>query len=125
MRLFNRQVFNGTAYNGTEQFTDSSFNDMLGAAETLAIQVHSSRASAGAQVRVTIYQSNDNKNWVAYGAVMDGVSLSANAVGNEFLSETPMSTSAAARGAFIRLGITMKNTSDVADLIVTVCGRTR
>ncbi len=124
MRLFNRQVFNTTAY-FTEQYTDVSFNDMLGSAETLAVHLHSSRANSGtAKVLVKIYHSNDNKNWVLYTTLTGGV-LSATAPTDEILSETPMSTSAAARGAFVRLGIVMQTTGDSADVIATVCGRTR
>ena len=124
MRLFNRQVFNTTAYI-TEQYTDVSFNEMLGSAETLAVHLHSTRANAGtAKVLVKIYHSNDNKNWVLY-STLTGTTLSTTAPTDEILSETPMSTSAFARGAFVRLGILMNTSGDSADVIATVCGRTR
>lgn len=126
MRLFNREVFNGTAYFSSEQFTDNRFNDMLGAAEALSIHVHSSRASSGtAQVQIKIYHSNDNKNFVLYtGGTLSGAAL-ATQPNDEILAEVPMSTTNIARGAYVRLGIGMKNSGDSADLIVTVCGRSR
>ena len=124
MRLFNRQVFNGTAYN-TEQFTDSSFNDMLGSAEALAIHAHSSRMNATtAKVTIKIYQSNDNKNWVVHTPLVGTAYGTTTAPVDEFLSEAPMSTTTLARGAFVRLGISM-GTGDSADVIITVAGRTR
>ncbi|MDP3275710.1 MAG: hypothetical protein Q8Q09_10980 [Deltaproteobacteria bacterium] len=44
MRLFNREVFVGTAF-VTEQFTSADFNSMLGAADSFAIQYVSRRSS--------------------------------------------------------------------------------
>ena len=126
MRLFNRQVFKDTAYNA-EQYTDSGFNDMLGSAEALAIHAHSSRISVTtAKVRIRIYQSNDNKNWVLHSTLTGNALGTTSGTVDEFLSEAPMSTSALARGAFVRLGISMDGSSgDSADLIITVAGRTR
>ncbi len=87
MKLFNRQVFKDTAYS-TEQFTDSSFNDMLGSAEVLAIHAHSSRISATtAKVSIRIYQSNDNKNWVLHST------LTGNPLGTTSGAVTPPSSS--------------------------------
>lgn len=126
MRMFNRQVFNGTA-TSTEQFTDASFNDLLGGAEALSMHVHAARSNlATAQVQIKIYHSNDNKNWVAYtGGTYTGTAIPLNSVTDEILAETPMSTTNTARGAFVRLGVAMKTTGDSADVILTVCGRTR
>lgn len=127
MRMFNRQVFNGTAY-FAEQFTDMQFNDLLGAAEALSFHVHSSRVNSGtAKVQIKIYHSNDNKNFVllSVGGTFVGGTLTATGATDEILSETPMSTTSVARGAYVRLGISMQTTGDSADLIVTVCGRSR
>ena len=91
---------------------------MLGSAEALAIHAHSSRISAtSAQVQINIYHSNDNKNWVVYSTLTGAALGTTTGAVDEFLSETPMSTSALARGAFVRLGVAMKTGGDAQTLL--------
>jgi hypothetical protein len=124
MRLFNRTVFEGTAYY-TEQFSPSELNELLGAADALAFHVHATRVSGTTKkVAITIYHSNDNQNWVLYEALPATSTLSDSAANDVFVSEKALDANRYARGSFVRIGVKMDQTSgDSADVVISVTGR--
>ncbi|MDP3278267.1 MAG: hypothetical protein Q8Q09_23975 [Deltaproteobacteria bacterium] len=121
MRLFNREVFVGTAF-VTEQFTSADFNSMLGAADSFAIQYVSRRSSGSGSGKVTIriLHSNDNQNWVEYSNWSSSITLGGQLF-SEFITPAETTTGIATRGAFVRLGVSVS--AGDADLTVIVTGR--
>jgi hypothetical protein len=91
---------------------------LLGSADALAIQWVATRGNGGGKIEVSIYQSNDNQNWV-WHSTLQSATLSGNSLETGFLTESL--TGGTARGSFVRLGI--KLTYADADLVVTVTGR--
>ncbi len=120
MRLFNREVFRGTAYT-TDQYTPAEFNGLLGSADRLAIQVVANRPDTNTtKVIVQIQHSNDNEHWNNFGAPQN-FSISPSQLNVGYLSEALLSTSIETRGAFVRLNVTVD--LGFADVVLTVTGR--
>ncbi|MBL8679913.1 MAG: hypothetical protein JNK05_12140 [Myxococcales bacterium] len=119
MRLFNREIFRGTAYTD-EQFSPAELNGLLGSADSFAFHWTSSRvATAGGKVQIRIYHSGDNQNWVVYSTTTSVALLAVGQVQSEYILENI--TGIAARGAFVRIGISV--TSGDSDLVVIATGR--
>lgn len=120
MRLFNREVFRGTAEANTGQYSSSELNGLLGSADRYAIQVIASRATAADKVRIALEHSNDNEHW-STGTLYNTDALAAGQVNTAMLGDPLLDTGIATRGAFVRFRISTD--SDEVDVIVTVTGR--
>jgi len=121
MRLFNQKVWSGTATN-TEVFTDAELSALLGSADVWAIHACITRAATSSTIKVNIYHSGDNKNWIQVGTSLVSGSLTAGGISNQVLSAEALSSTTARLG-FVRLGILTNASPNEADVELYVTGR--
>lgn len=122
MRLFNQKVWSGTA-TSTEVFTDADLNALLGSADVWAIHACITRPTGTSPtIKLNIYHSADNKNWIQVGTTINSTALTTGAISNQVLAAESF-TSTTARLGFVRLGIATNASPNEADVELYVTGR--
>jgi hypothetical protein len=120
-RLFTAQVFNMTLNYTNYVFSDPAYNDQLGQADGLVLEVICDSAPANATIYVETWTSNDNVNWLQLGSAGTLAVVYTNAFPQSAVFYATGLTSNLP-GAFVRLQV--KTTSGAGDAIrVIASGR--
>ena len=122
MQILSQQLFDdNVAGTGVSWYTPAEYNDLLGSADLLAIQVLSSNVSGtGPTLTAKIQWSGDNQHWLDVGS--PGINGDPLANNSKYYFQHNGTNGVAL--AYARISINLGGTSPAARLRVFVCGRT-